>query len=325
MSDLDLKIEDVMIPASDPGIELFIRNKRPATVTSFGNGRTLLFVHGATYPASTCFDLRLYGQSWMDYIASRGYDAYLLDLRGYGNSTRPAEMSAPAAQNPPIVRGDVALRDISSAVEYITRRTGVSRINLLGWSWGTALLGTYATMHPERVERLALYAPLWLRRPDARTMAVRAMAPLPAYRTVAKTDALNRWLEGVPEAARSTLIPTGWFDQWVEATWSTDKEGSKSQPPVLRAPNGVIQDVLEYFYAGRPYYDPSKIQAPTLSIGVEWDNDNPPYMAKELFDLLPPSPANRHVLLAEGTHTILMEKNRQKLFATVQAFLDERH
>jgi hypothetical protein len=29
------------------------------------------------------------------------------------------------------------------------------------------------------------------------------------------------------------------------------------------------------------------------------------------------------VQLAEGTHTIVMEKNRMKLFEAVQAFLDE--
>jgi alpha-beta hydrolase superfamily lysophospholipase len=29
------------------------------------------------------------------------------------------------------------------------------------------------------------------------------------------------------------------------------------------------------------------------------------------------------VMLAEGTHTIMMEKNRMELFRAVQAFLDE--
>ena len=37
----------------------------------------MLFVHGATYPAHTAFDMQLDGMSWMDYIASRGYDVYL--------------------------------------------------------------------------------------------------------------------------------------------------------------------------------------------------------------------------------------------------------
>ena len=84
-----LAVEEMMVPSSDAGIEIYVRNKRPADMTSFRPERTVLYVHGATYPASTAFDLQLDGMSWMDYIASRGYDVYLLDLRGYGKSTRP--------------------------------------------------------------------------------------------------------------------------------------------------------------------------------------------------------------------------------------------
>ena len=50
--------EDVMVKSPDPGIEIFVRNKRPANMTSFRPERTVVFVHGATYPAHTAFDLR---------------------------------------------------------------------------------------------------------------------------------------------------------------------------------------------------------------------------------------------------------------------------
>jgi esterase/lipase len=46
-------------------------------------------------------------------------------------------------------------------------------------------------------------------------------------------------------------------------------------------------------------------------------------MAQTLFPLLTNSPGKRFVMLAEGTHTIVMEKNRMKLFEAVQSFLDE--
>ena len=89
--------EQFMIPAVDPGIELYLRNKHPSGAKDFAPGKILLFVHGATYPAESAFDLELDGLSWMDYIAQHGYDVYMVDLRGYGKSTRPAEMSRPAA------------------------------------------------------------------------------------------------------------------------------------------------------------------------------------------------------------------------------------
>ena len=81
---------DTMIPSGDPGIELFVRNKHPAGKQSFSADKILLFVHGATYPAETAFDLPIEGLSMMDLIAARGYDVYLVDVRGYGRSTRPA-------------------------------------------------------------------------------------------------------------------------------------------------------------------------------------------------------------------------------------------
>src|SRR5687768_15064849 len=93
--------EAFMIPAADPAIQLYVRNKRPQGTEKFPAERIVLFVHGATYPADTAFDLDLPGGSWMDNVARKGYDAYLVDIRGYGRSTRPAAMKAAPAENPP--------------------------------------------------------------------------------------------------------------------------------------------------------------------------------------------------------------------------------
>ena len=155
--------EDIMVKSPDPGIEIFVRNKRPANMTSFRPERTVVFVHGATYPAHTAFDLKLGGLSWMEYIASHGYDVYLLDLRGYGKSTRPKEMSDDPKANPPIVRGDTAVKDIGTVVDFVLARRNIARVNLIGWSWGTTLMASYTTQNNAKVERLVLYAPVWIR------------------------------------------------------------------------------------------------------------------------------------------------------------------
>ena len=316
-----LVTEEMMVKSPDPGIEIFVRNKRPAGMTSFRPERTVLFVHGATYPAHAAFDLKLDGQSWMDYIAARGYDVYLLDVRGYGKSTRPKEMAEDAKNNPPIVRGETAVKDIGTVVDFILARRNIPRLNLLGWSWGTTLMATYTTQNPGKVERLALYAPSWIR--QTASLVQTGPGPTPAYRTVRRDAALGRWLTGVPEDKKAALIPAGWFDAWADATFASDPDGAKQNPPVLRAPNGVVQDGAEFHGAGKPYYDPAKITVPTLLVLGEWDRDTPPYMAQTLFPLLVNAPGKRFVMLAEGTHTIMMEKNRLELFKAVQGFLDE--
>jgi pimeloyl-ACP methyl ester carboxylesterase len=317
-----LTTEEFTVPALDPGIEIYVRNKRPAEMKSFRPERTVLFVHGATYPAHTAFDLPLDGLSWMDYIAARGYDVYLLDLRGYGKSTRPPELAEPPEANPPLVRTATAIKDIAAAVDFILHRRGIPRLVLLGWSWGTFSCPAYATQNSGKVERLVLYAPIWIG-VTGRLAAAQPGARLPAYRTVTREAARARWYNGVPEDKKETLIPAGFFDAWADATFATDAEGAKMNPPILRAPNGVMQDCAEYWWAGKPYYDPAKVTAPALLVAAAWDTDVPPAMARTLLPLLVNSPGKRLVELAQGTHNVMMETNRLELFEAVQKFLDE--
>ena len=320
-SDTKVIMEEFMVPSSDQGINLYVRNKHPQGTNTFPGEKILLFVHGATYPSETAFDLELNGMSWMDYVASQGYDVYLVDVRGYGNSTRPKEMDKPATENEPIVRTDTATKDVGTAVEFILKRRGVSNVNLLGWSWGTAIVGTYTTQNNAKVNRLVLYAPLWIYN---KSPFPPGMPKLGAYRTVAREAAKGRWLRGVADDKKADLIPAGWFDAWADATFATDPVGSKQTPPVLRAPNGVLQDILEFWGAGKTSYDPADIRVPTFLAHAEWDADLPSYMLHAYFAKLTNVPYKRYVEIGEGTHTIIMEKNRMQLFQAVQQFLDER-
>lgn len=313
----NLVSEDLRIPSDTPGIELFLRNKHSKDWAA-SSGRVLLYVHGATYPSETAFDLRLDGMSWMDYIAAHGWDVWLVDLRGYGRSTRPPEMEKAAKDNSPIVTTDVAVRDVGAAVDYIMKRRGVSKLSLLGWSWGTSIMGAYTSGNNDKVDKLVLYAPLWLRNTP---LLIGGDGPLGAYRTVNREAAKKRWLTGVPEDKQADLIPPGWFEAWADATWASDPNSKETG--LLRAPNGVIQDVREYWAADKPYYDAANIRVPTLLIKAEWDQDTPTYMAKALFPMLKNAPVRSYVEIEEGTHTVIMEKNRMQLFLEVQKFLDE--
>jgi pimeloyl-ACP methyl ester carboxylesterase len=313
--------EEHMVPSGDAGIELFLRNKRQEGVSARPD-RTVLFVHGATYPAHTAFDLPLGGLSWMDYIAGRGFDVWCMDLRGYGRSTRPPEMAQPPEANPPLVRGETAVGDIGSVAAFIRQRRSLPKIVHMGWSWGTSLMARFAAENPNLVERLVLYAPQWLHEGPSLATA-NTGATLGAYRLVTQAQARERWLTGVPDAKRATLIPPGWFEHWAGVTWATDPEGQRRNPPALRAPNGVMLDGREYWQAGKPFYDPAKITMPALLVVGEWDRDTPPALANALFPLLTASPGKRLVVLGEGTHTILMERNRGALFQSVQVFLEE--
>jgi pimeloyl-ACP methyl ester carboxylesterase len=321
-SQTELRMEEFRVP-SDPGIQVYVRNKYPAGMKQFSPEKTVIFVHGATYPAETAFDLQLDGMSWMDYIAQRGYDVYLLDVRGYGGSTRPPQMNQPASDNPPFAGTEEAMRDVDAVVEFVKQRRGISKTNLLAWSWGTTIMQWYTSLNSHKVEKLVLYAPVWIR--QTASLVQTGPGPTPAYRSVNMAQAKARWLTGVPEDKKATLIPPGWFEAWAAETIGTDPVGAAQNPPVLRAPNGVVADGLRYWGKGVIPWKPEDIKVPVLLIKAEWDQDTPAYMAQNLFPKLTGAPYKRYVELGEGTHTIIMEKNRMNLFREVQLFLDEQH
>ncbi len=136
--------EEFGVPVPGGEGEIFVRSKRPEGAAA-SPGRTILFCHGATYPAHTAFDLPLAGLSWMDYIAGRGFDVWCMDLPGYGRSTRPAAMSQPAEANPPLVRSDAAVAAVGAVSEFIRQRRGVPRTVLMAWSWGCSLVARWTS------------------------------------------------------------------------------------------------------------------------------------------------------------------------------------
>ncbi|MGO9419118.1 alpha/beta hydrolase, partial [Roseiarcus sp.] len=300
-----------MVQSSTPGIDLFVRNKHLANMPAPSPGRTLLFIHGATYPAETSFDLPIEGESMMDLFARAGFDVFLVDVRGYGRSTRPPEMDQAPEAGAPVATSEQAGTDLGAAVDYVLALRRIPKLDLMGWSWGTSIAGAYTAKHNEKIERLVLYAPAWVFEPptDPKQQA------LPAYRLVDEEGARKRWYRGVPEDKRQTLVPPGVFDEWWRATLATDPVGSRMNPPRLRAPNGVFAEFNQFWLAGKPSYDPDEITGPTLLVHAEWDADLPSYMTsmtRSFFAKLTHAPYKRMIEIGEGTHTVMLEKNRMQ-------------
>ncbi|WP_439406062.1 alpha/beta hydrolase [Bradyrhizobium sp. DASA03076] len=317
----DLVVEDFTVPSDTPGISLHLRNKRASAQKTFSAERSILMVHGATYSSASLFDVPLGGRSFMDHLAAQGFDVFALDVRGYGGSTRPAEMDAPAQDSAPLVRTEVAVRDLASAVDYVLAHRGIPRLNLVAMSWGGSVAGAYTAGNNGKVARLALVAPLWLLNTPA---PIDSGGALGGYRKVAVLDFRERWLAAAPEAARASLIPEGWFERWAEASLASDPLGNAERPRVMRAVNGPIQDIRDYWGAGKAYYDPNDIRVPVLLVHAEWDRDVPMATMQDLFSSLKRAPYKRWVEIGEGTHMVLLEKNRMQAFDAISQFLAER-
>ncbi len=312
------------IPGPEPGTELYLREKRPAGQTRCG-GRLVLFLHPFGVPTARAFDVP--GYSWMDFVARRGFDAWALDFRGFGQSSRPAAMARPAEENPPVVRATDGVRDVEAAVDYIRAQCGVDRVDLIGWSWGAVVAGMYAAQHPEAVGRLVLYGAMhgfhlpWMAKqfedPDS---PGQPNPKLGAYQVVGMPALKGHWdlmigkMVGPGKAdARSEQALAAVTKVFLESDPGSPKPGQ-----VIRRPLGPLVD-LYYIWTSRPIYDASRIQAPTLLVRGDRDEFADP----TFIDRLTGAAHRREVVVGDATHWLIYERNRGALLRAVQAFLEE--
>jgi pimeloyl-ACP methyl ester carboxylesterase len=123
--------------------------------------RPILLIHGARVSAVGSFDLQVPGGSLAADLAARGFDVYLLDVRGYGASSRPAEMNEAPERKPALVRSSDAVEDIDAALDFIRQRSSNAKVALLGWATGGQWAGHYASLHSDKLSALIMLNSLY--------------------------------------------------------------------------------------------------------------------------------------------------------------------
>ena len=68
-------------------VELFVREK--VASRRAWKAPVVLMIAGATISAVPDFDLQFENYSWMEYLATAGFDVFAMDVTGYGLSPRP--------------------------------------------------------------------------------------------------------------------------------------------------------------------------------------------------------------------------------------------
>lgn len=321
---------DFQIDALDPGIKIFMREKMAEGNKTFTNENIVLFLHGATSPSTCDFDLGYKDYSWADWMVKHGYVVYMGDYRNYGGSTREKAMDEPAANNKPVTRSYLALRDIEAMVNNIKQTRNVQKVTLIGWSWGAMMAGYYASLHSENVQKLVLYAPLYSfnnhtnlgpgsglqnkRKPDEFNFA------LGAYRLTTEAANTGRWNGEIPVANkdeyRDPAVPV---EFWKECL-ATDPTSDSRNPPSLRAPNGVLEDSF-YQATARPLWNAANIYAPTLVIGGNFDTWSFQEDREGLMRALVHAPVKENILITDATHFVIFEKKRFEFFEAILKFL----
>jgi pimeloyl-ACP methyl ester carboxylesterase len=304
----------------DPTVTLHMREVvlvgRERTVAK--EGKVLLLIHGMTTAGYVAFDTDHENCSLMRYFARAGWDTFALDLEGYGLSTRPLLMEDPAAfpQSKAPTHGDVSLRDVERAVDFITALCGTQKLHLLGWSLGASLEAPlYAIRHPDKVAKLVLFGVTYDYREsmdDRRKSAASEEAQKVMY---SYPSSVKRWAAlGTKEEA---VLP-GAFEAYRNHHLASDPRSGEFGGAV-RWPAGRSVDL----YLTKPFFDAARITVPTLVIRGDSDTDATREDNQVLMNALG-SAVKEYVEVSNGGHFLQFEKANVQLYQAVQNFLEAR-
>ena len=322
---------------SDPGVRLFVRE---VTTTRGNNGKTglpILLLHGARVPGLASFDLPVPGGSLAADLAERGFDVFVMDVRGYGKSTRPSEIDEPPTAHAPLVRSSEAVHDISAVVDSIRQRGHVSRVVLLGWATGGQWAGYYASLYPERVRALILLNSLYGGSSKHALMGHGSdmedpnnpnhfnQAACGAYRLNDANSLLRPWDHSIPEEDKNVWRDRAVAEAYVEAALASDPTSRSRTPPSFRSPCGALEDSF-YLAIGRRLWDASLITVSTLVLASERDFWSRPEDHQALIEDLVHSRKVRAVVIPGATHFVHLdraERGRSRLLNEIGGFLTE--
>ncbi len=314
-------------------IDLFVREKVPASILNAPDGKApagkvVLMVHGGYSPATLAFDVAYRNYSWMEYLAKRGYDVFAMDMTGYGKSGHPMmddpcnldpkqqsllvpkNLAATCAPKYPfeLVSSDSESADIDRVVDYIRTLRGVDKIALIGWSGGGIRTGTYVGRHPEKVEKLVIFASSnYSRKNPSQRPDVLPKPGAPMTMQTRDVGIGKRWL-GTSKCPAS--IEPGMPDLIWNLNVELDPVGATWGTGGLRAPSRT--------YWGWNGEGAAKVKVPTLIMVGEQDDLT--RSNNELFDDLG-TDRKAFVGIACATHFMVWEQQSRVLHAASYEWL----
>jgi pimeloyl-ACP methyl ester carboxylesterase len=278
--------EETRLP-SEPGIEVFVMR---VAAPKERRGAVLL-THGAGSQGSALWDLKTKDYSFMRKLACKGFDAYSVDVRGFGGSTIP---------DPPVDRLREVMADVEAAVGFARERSRVPRVDLVGWSWGSEVAAMYAGLHPERVRRLVMFAPVYDRRWPERHKTENGWYPV-------KRETFFQYHDPAKED-RAVL------EEFVQELFRFAK-GEE-----LMLPNGPY---LDLYGEEAPIWEAAKIEAPTLVVRGDLDRASLDAHAQKLFAALANAKARRYVVIGGADHFAFRTYKYRELQSVIFGFLEE--
>jgi alpha-beta hydrolase superfamily lysophospholipase len=269
---------------ADDGHPLTVWEKRPSAAR-----RSILLLHGRTWPALPDFDLQVPGDpaSLMDALVARGFAVYALDARGYG----PTPRDSTGWLTP-----DRAAADAITVCRWVAKTSGVAGPPVLfGWSQGSIVGQLAAQRAPDAMSALVLFGHFTF------------PTPLPADT-----------MQGGPPRVATTATAAG-EDFITPAATDPAIRDAYVRAAVAAQPVRTDWRRMSEFNA----LDPAAVHVPTLEIMAERDpiSNHVPDGEAMFFGRLG-TPDREFVVLPGVDHAGLLENQRQRFVEAIVDFVE---
>jgi pimeloyl-ACP methyl ester carboxylesterase len=275
----------------------------------------VLFIHGASFPTMLAAGFEFQAKdSWMNFVANRGFLACGLDFLGFGDSSRPPAMAVdPAGAAPVDAAADAALQ-ISAAVDYLLKKREIKRLHIVAHSWGTVPAALYAATHSTTLSSLTLFGPV-VPKPAAQVESTGfswwSISAQQRYEQLQFTDVL-------PHGMR--LLEPAVDRKWALEFAASEPGHSKDITGSLRIPAGPIADTNAVVTDHFPYLR-QDVRVPVFVVYGDYDTVVNDVSAEDFLSHFTASPLKWRMRIDHGTHAMHLEQNRKSLYQSVLAFM----
>jgi pimeloyl-ACP methyl ester carboxylesterase len=233
----------------------------------------------------------------MDHFAKLGFDCWLVDMEGYGRSTKDRDNNAPISQG---------ADDCYAAALYIQKLRGKRPFMVYGISSGALRAAMFAERHPEMVARLALDAMVWTGE-GSPTLEQRRKR-LPEFQSKNRRPMDKAFIHSVFDRDHPDTAERNVIEAFAEAVVALDDS----------VPTGTYVDMCSRL----PVVNPEKITAPTLIMRGQHDG------IASMDDLLKffvklPNPDKQFTVMSGISHASFQQKNYMMVYHILSSFFSQ--
>jgi pimeloyl-ACP methyl ester carboxylesterase len=280
-------------------VKLYVYRKRTGAPKPGEAVRPVVFlVHGSSNASRSSYDLTVPGRgeySFMNVLASYGFDVWTMDHEGYGKSDRTDGNSNIAS----------GAADLEAAAAVVKRETGLAKFHYFGESSGALRAGVFAMNRPELVDRLVLSAFTYTGE-GSPTLAKRAEA-LDFYRTHNRRKRDRDMIRSIFTRDRPGVSDPAVGEALADAELVYGDT----------VPTGTYLDMT----SNLPVVDPLKVKSPVLILRGEFDGISTETDLLNFYRQLP-NADRQYVTLPGAAHALVMGINRHQTWYTTRNFLD---